>query len=290
MTRFLLPMLVVLVMSQGVPAGAVEEPGSNQCHISQVNCQEPPQSRGDQELGAVVTEGVQFPGVSADSELGRAQAENADCENCEWTITPACVANGPESDALCADAATSCAEPGDVRYRVYLRRPPGPWQLVDTVCLGPGERPTSVEDIGELVRERVVNYLPDSDPSFQPAAGGVVNIPTLFAANEPRRIETESFDVLGFEVVVTATARWEWTFDEGVTTAFDEPGGRYPDDSVSHTYRDTGARAVSVTTYWRASFTVDGDGPFAVPGPELSKTAGPLTVPVRQARSVLVGG
>ena len=36
--------------------------------------------------------------------------------------------------------------------------------------------------------------------------------------------------------------------------------------------------------------TLFGDGPFAVPGPELTKTAGPFTVPVRSAHSELVGG
>lgn len=47
---------------------------------------------------------------------------------------------------------------------------------------------------------------------------------------------------------------------------------------------------MTVTTYWRASFTVNGEGPFQVPGAELSKTAGPIAVPVREARSELIGG
>ena len=174
--------------------------------------------------------------------------------------------------------------------RVYMRIRAGPWQLIETICLGPGERPTSVADVGEEVREVVVNHLPDAAPSFQPAQGGVVNLPTIFAAGEPASIRTAPFDVLGFSVVVTATARWEWTFDDGVTKPFSEPGGVYPDDSVSWTYGGPGARDVSLTTYWKASFTVDGEGPFAVPGAEISKTAGPLAVPVREARSQLVGG
>ena len=45
-----------------------------------------------------------------------------------------------------------------------------------------------------------------------------------------------------------------------------------------------------MTTYWDASFTVDGDGPFQVPGAEISKTSGPITVPVREANSELIGG
>ncbi len=103
-------------------------------------------------------------------------------------------------------------------------------------------------------------------------------------------MRTQPFDVLGFAVVVTAKARWQWTFDRGVTQDFAVPGGGYPNTSVSYTYDDAGARQVSLTTYWRAHFTVNGEGPFAVPGPELSKTVGPFAVPVRAAHSELVGG
>jgi hypothetical protein len=191
---------------------------------------------------------------------------------------------------MCGEALATCPPP-DIRYRVFFRPDPtAPWELVETVCLGPGEEPASVADVGTIVRERVVNYLPDAAPSFQPRQGGIVNLPTLFAAGEPREIRTESFDVLGFDVVVEATARWEWTFEPGVTVEFTDPGGPYPDESVAWTYETTGPRDVGVTTYWRATFTVNGDGPYAVPGAEISKTAEPMLVPVREARAVLVGG
>jgi hypothetical protein len=291
MTHRVSSLLVVLVVATSLIGLWTQSAAASPCGSNQIVCPpDEPTTGGDQENGSVVTTGVQFPGVSADSALGQATAANATCADCEWTIAPACIQNGPTDDALCLGALESCADPSAVRYRVYMRVPPGPWQLIDTVCLGPGERPASVADVGERVREVVVNYLPDASPSFQPAQGGVVNLPTIFAAGEPAEIRTEAFDVLGFEVVVTATARWEWTFDDQVTKAFDEPGGLYPDDAVSWTYDASGSRDVSVTTFWKPSFTVNGDGPFAVPGPEISKTAGPLAVPVREARSVLVGG
>ncbi len=239
----------------------------------------------------MVTEGVQFPGVASDSALGKATAAHSNCSGCEWVLSPACLVNGPEDGALCLGAVASCTDPAAIRYRVYFRPSPNaPWQMIETICLGPGERPASVADVGEAVRERVVTYLPDAAPSFQPVEGGIVNLPTIFAAGEPESIRTEPFDVLGFQVVVTATARWEWTFEPGTTQEFTVPGGPYPDDSVSYTYAGPGARDVTVTTYWKASFTVDGQGPFAVPGPEISKTAGPIAVPVRSARSQLIGG
>jgi hypothetical protein len=263
--------------------------GEGDCDPGDPLCGGTPTTTGDQGTGSVVTEGVQFPNTDPNSDLGRAVAGTKGCKNCQWAVSPACIDSGP-SEAACAGATVGCANPGDLRYRVYLRRGNGPWVLQGTVCLGPGERPTSVSDIGAAVRELVVNYLPDAHPSFQPRAGGIVNLPTLFAAGESSTMRTEPFDVLGFTVVVTASAHWVWTFERGATENFAEPGGGYPDQSVSHTYRRPGQRRVSVTTWWRAQFTVNGEGPFAVPGPELTMTAGPFAVPVRSARSELVGG
>ena len=245
----------------------------------------------DDQTDSVVTTGVQFPGVDADSALGKATAAHSGCTGCEWILSPVCKANGPTDEQMCLGATESCTGEDEVFYRVYFRpSATAPWQLVDSVCLGPGERPASVADVRELVRERVVNLLPSADPTFQPADGGIVNLPTIFSAGEPEQVEIEPFDVLGFSVTVTATAAWEWTFEDGVTRTFDVPGGVYPDDSVSYEYASTGDRSVSVTTSWTAEFTVDGQGPFAVPGPAITKTAGPVTVPVREARSQLVGG
>jgi hypothetical protein len=247
-------------------------------------------SEGDQGRGAIVTKGASFPGVEADGDLGQVAQRHKGCTDCEWKLVPLCVATGQAPDLVCVGSTATCAAPDAVRYRVYLRRGGGPWVVQGTVCLGPTQRPVSTADVAEAVRTEVVKYLPDAHPSFQPGAGGIVNLPTIFSAGEPATITTPPFEVLGFTVVVTAQARWEWTFDAGVVRDFAVPGGTYPDASVSHTYATAGARQVSVTTYWRGRFTIDGAGPFPVPEPEVSKNAGPLPVPVREARSELVGG
>jgi hypothetical protein len=284
-------LLIIAFVAGGVAAGQSAE-ASGGCGPNVIVCPpEEPTTEGDQGTGSVVTEGVQFPGVSADSALGKATAAHANCSGCEWVISPACMANAAGDSAACVGATIACAEADAIQYRVYFRpSATAAWQLIDSICLGPTERPASVADVGELVRERVVTLLPDAEPSFQPRDGGIVNLPTIFAAGEPGTIEPAPFDVLGFTVEVTATARWEWTFEPGTTQEFTVAGGAYPDDSVSHTYARPGGRNVTVTTYWAAEFTVDGQGPFAVPGPEISKTAGPIAVPVREASSQLVGG
>jgi hypothetical protein len=280
--------LVAVVLSLLCMVPAIPAHADSSCDPNDRDCV--PTSTGDQGTGSVVTTGVEFPNTDPNSDLGRAVASTKNCKDCQWAVSPACLDNVPNGNALCAGAMVGCDNPVDLRFRVYLRHGSGPWVLQGTVCLGPGERPTSVADIGDAVRARVVNYLPDAHPSFQPKSGGIVNLPTLFAAGESATLRTQPFDVLGFTVVVTATARWEWTFDPGVTEAFTVPGGGYPNQSVAHTYAGPGPRQVSVLTAWRAQFTVNGAGPFAVPGPELTKIAGPFTVPVRGAHSELIGG
>jgi hypothetical protein len=276
----------IALLSVGFPAVADDPclPGDHECSGG-------PVTEGDQGTGSIVTTGVNFPGAEPGSDVFKASQKNKNCKDCEWSIVPSCMANGPtDNGTLCMGAVATCTDPAAIRYRVYMRQGGGPWVVQGTVCLGPNDRPATVADVGQAIRTRVVNYLPDASPSFQPRAGGIVNLPTVFSAGEPRTITTEPFDVLGFTVVVTARARWEWAFDEGVVQKFAKPGGAYPDMSVAYTYADPGGRQVTVTTYWRAEFTVNGEGPFQVPGAELSKTAGPIAVPVREARSELIGG
>jgi hypothetical protein len=259
------------------------------CAPGDLDCSAAPSTTSDQKSGSLATRAADFPSGKGDGDLSTSVAQNKDCKDCQWSVVPACLADGATDSGVCSGAISGCPDPGDIRYRVFMRHgDTGPWILQGTVCLGPDDHRPGIPDIGQVVRERVVNYLPDAAPSFQPAKGGIVNIPTLFASGEPKTMTTAPFDVLGFSVVVTADARWVWSFEPGGAERFDRPGGAYPDDSVAHTYRDGGARQVRVTTYWRARFTVDGEGPFAVPGPEISKTAAPLTVPVREAHSVLV--
>ncbi len=282
--------LVATVVAATVVSGLVALPAvaAERCGVRDRVCME---TAGDQRRGAIVTRGVNLPDLDLGSELGKAAKKNRGCDDCEWSLVPSCVAATADSFEIgCLGASSSCATPGDIRYRVYLRRAGGPWEVQGSVCLGANQRPDTVPDIGAAVRAEVAKYLPDANPTFQPSSGGIVNLPTIFQAGEPARITTEAFDVLGFQVVVKASARWAWRFDDNEVQEFTTPGGRYPDRSVSHTYTHPGPRQVSVTTFWRGEFTLNGEGPFPVPGPEISKTSDRITVPVREARAELVAG
>lgn len=92
--------------------------------------------------------------------------------------------------------------------------------------------------------------------SVQPGRGWVlVNQPTVVWSDASPHVLTAS--VLGVAVEVLATpVAWAWDFGDGTpilrTT---DPGAPWPEETVSHVYREAADRArISVETEWRGQF------------------------------------
>lgn len=217
-------------------------------------------------------------------EPGRQRS--ASCAGCEWRITSYCTRL--EYDAGGCPGSHDGCPAGTIRVRVWLREPPGPWEQVGTACLGDGP-PVTVDGIGGRVRDEAVALLPPLRAGMQPSGGALVGLPALFRTGQPADgLVGSDLSVLGFDVVLDARVRWYWSWGDGSAGWASSPGGRYPDVSLSHTYRRGGAASAEVTSVWRGQYTVEGLGPFAVPGDPLTQTA-VLPVQVREARAVLVG-
>jgi hypothetical protein len=94
-------------------------------------------------------------------------------------------------------------------------------------------------------------------------------------------------------MTITATPMYVWDFGDG-SAPFETTsvGGSYPDGDVTHLYRSDGRRTVTLTTRWSATFTVTTVlgtfGPWDVPGQPIAPSTS-RTIPVREARAVLVG-
>jgi hypothetical protein len=132
--------------------------------------------------------------------------------------------------------------------------------------------------------------LPSLDPSFQPAAGGLVNLPVLLAAGQPTAFRADGIRLGPFDVDLQASPIWRWDFGDGAQLETTSAGGPWPDDSVAHTYRQGAVSLpVTVTTMWQGTFTVDGLGPYPIAGPPVSQQA-TVALPVRGARARLLSG
>src|ERR1044072_3861041 len=114
--RAILVSLLLAICIVSVPSKVEAD---DHCVPGDAFCSSLPNPRGDHHNGSVVTQGRTFPGVNPNSAISHATAENATCTDCEWTVSPACLANGPNDDALCMMAVSSCPRTA-ILMRVYL--------------------------------------------------------------------------------------------------------------------------------------------------------------------------
>lgn len=266
----------------GAMAGAPALAAPNTC---------PPTSQGCVDVGPdlqqaafVGTGGLLIP---EDSFTGNAaeRTDAASCLDCQWALVPVCKGAGG-GNLGCGPAATSCPV-GQRRMVILLLRPPSvTWDVVGSMCVSGA--PLTVDDVARQLADVVVRRVPPLEPTFQPRGGTLVNLPALFASGQPARLATRTFDLVGFVVVLDARASWRWQFGDGATLETDQPGGAWPDRSVSHAYAGPGVFDVRVSSRWLGWFTVDGLGPFPVNGPAVVQSAGPVALVVHEARAVLV--
>jgi len=94
----------------------------------------------------------------------------------------------------------------------------------------------------------------------QPASGPIlVRKPTIvFAEPEERELHAVLFGEYGVDVVVTPRS-YAWDFGDGATLTTVEPGRPYPDFDITHTYREPGSHAISLTTAWSGRYRFEDD-------------------------------
>jgi hypothetical protein len=246
-------------------------------------------SDGDTITGIVIIPGMHGSGGSGGGSGGG-------CAGCEWTMTPACLPNGPEPgyDAMCGMAANSCASRGEdgILMRIYMREPGSGWRQMGTACIGGANDVITMADLQADARQYMTQLDPGAATIAQhPADRAVVNLPTYFSASGAGTL-TGTFGPAAARVTITATPEYVWSWGDGspsLTTT--STGGPYPGGDVHHTYRSPGSPAVTLTTRWAASFVVDTAfgqfGPFDVGGPQIAPST-TRVVRVREGRAELV--
>jgi len=238
---------------------------------------------GDQNLGAIVGTGALLLPGSFDGDAAVRQDASA-CPDCEWRIRVNC---SQGIDNLCGGALVGCPV-GQVRFQILLRKPPAvDFAVVGTICLGAGQQLRTADQLAADVRDRFIELLPRARPTYQPASGALVNLPALFAVNEPTHLGPIDLSLSGYAIRLSADAQWRWDFGDGQLLITTQPGGAYPNRSVQHTYGRPGTRSAQVTSTWTGEFTVDGVGPYPVAGDPVELRAA-LSVTAREAGARLL--
>lgn len=216
------------------------------------------------------------------------------CVGCRWKVTAPCLRDDQHSDAGCRGTILGCPQGREIS-RAWLARPGGDFEPVGLFCPSDGEV-TSVADAMTRVRGGFERHIPPLAVDCAPGRGVVVGIPVHCRSLQPAARVTWTDSVAGYSVQTTATATWEWNFQQRAPTGAEagrwshvvgQPGSRYPGWGIRQGFTIPGMHAVDVTARWRGTFTVDGLGPFSI-APDLDQRAR-LQIPTGSALAVIRG-
>lgn len=205
------------------------------------------------------------------------------CADCVWMLADPC---SSQFNALgCGTVTDGCPTGGEQR-RQWLSVDGGlTWEDRGLRCVD-SRRQQALDPGSPALHEAFARSLPAVHVGVQPVVGVLPQVPTLFDSGQPAAVAASMHEVAGSRIELRPVARWHWDFGDGGALDTSSPGSAYPDLTVAHTYRLSGAYRVRVVTTWTATYLVDGSGPYAVDG-EVHQEA-ERTIRVGQGRAVLL--
>jgi hypothetical protein len=230
---------------------------------------------GDSGAGTVDGTGNQG---SEPSGTGVSAPDN--CKGCTYRWVGVC------DPALGNNDCPNACPAGFALESLVITNPALPAPIVGaTQCRSPsGATPAQVQ---QAASDQFSQLLTTAHPTQQPANGGIVNLPTLFATNTPA---TQTFNetLLGVPVTLNVDASWTWDFGDGATLTTTDAGGSYPITSLSHTYLAAGRNTVNLTTNWTGTYSMAGGPPIVIPGGAIPRVSTPFVLDIHEAHGVLV--
>lgn len=306
--RVLLAALFVWLLLAADPAGGEEPAG-----CGRGNCETEPFPYGEL---STLAEHVQT--VAANVYVASNSPPNPQFYT--YALVPYCVRNEDEA-GRCNTVPTCNAAAGQLNLYYYIYReriaqlegtpappeygpnePPAPAPPVPVGQPYGGMRPSGqgCVEVSALnpppSPEEVLLYfqalpLPGLDFSYQPPDLGLVNLPEIYYTTEPTTA-SYTIDIRGYSVTInTSVSQFTWhTGDsasaEGEAVVSTDPGQPYPNQTVTHTYLARGSYPAWLETIWAATYTYNGNGPYAIPG--TVTTTGPVqNIEVVEAHPVL---
>ena len=236
---------------------------------------------GNNETAAYIgTGGLLLP--SSFSGGGDTKTSVANCKDCTWAYTVFCMY---DAEGLCQHSVSSCPV-GEVKYRVWFGTSLSALSVIGSVCWGAGKPPTR-SDVEKRISDLVITYVPALELNTAPPDGSLTVIPVIAWVNQEREFNPSPFRLAGRQVSIHAFANWRWVWGDGNVEWTSVPGVPYPSKQITHQYRSPGSFKLSVTTYWQATYEIEGLGSFATGGEVLTQSATKELL-IKQGRSVLV--
>ena len=215
------------------------------------------------------------------SESGSQDHSGSHCNTCQWMMGDPC---SSEFNAISCGRVTEGCAVGQEQRRQWFSADDGLiWQDRGLTCVGGAV--ASIDAGGAQLYAAFARSVPAAHIRVEPASGVLPQLPALFDSGQPQVVPASTHHIGSVSVELAPAASWVWDFGDGSTLETGISGSRYPDTSVSHTYRRAGKYLVRLITIWRATYRIDGQGTLAVDGEITQETTS--WVGVGQGRAVL---
>ena len=203
----------------------------------------------------------------------KARTRIAHCNGCRWVVQSSC----HRQEVGCNMGAWPACPAGMARFDVLFAEDKTTQPTFrGTACIGP-HGPVTRHTAQARADALVVRALPALRPRAV-CSLPIRAIPCGFVTGSPSRVVLP-MQIFDAEVVVTASANYQWLWSDGTRTVTKLP-------LVRKAFASSGSQHVVLSSTWQAMFTVDGLGPFPV-NQSLHQRA-EVALFVRNVRAILV--
>ena len=105
--------------------------------------------------------------------------------------------------------------------------------------------------------DEITKLLPGNHLLYQPVSDPLSGVPVYFWS-DAGSIFNIATSILGIGVSVLLQPSFAWDFGDGTTLTTSNPGGAYPNKSVTHTYVSAGNYTASLTISWAGTWASQG--------------------------------
>ena len=105
--------------------------------------------------------------------------------------------------------------------------------------------------------DRLIKMVPTSTIAYQPEFEPLVHVPVIFWCDVPNFFQSR-VTIIGEVIDVALRPGFLWDFGDGTTMQTTDPGAGYPNQKITHTYKQPGTYTVGLVATWNGNFSHQG--------------------------------
>ena len=105
--------------------------------------------------------------------------------------------------------------------------------------------------------DRIIKMVPTSTIAYQPEFEPLVHVPVIFWCDVPTFFQSQ-VTLIGEVIDFALRPGFVWEFGDGTSLQTTNPGAPYPNQKITHTYKQPGTYIVGLVATWNGDFSHQG--------------------------------